>query len=126
MKKIFTFLTIFTLAISMLTACGSNEKEIKEALRGTWGYDVYATALGEKCHQIYKFSNDDTVEAAWINDDASSKNSFHMGTYKIEKDKIVITYPDREDITIEYSYNNGNLKLFDKGDGSLDNELHKD
>lgn len=49
-----------------------------------------------------------------------------MGTYKIEKDKIVITYPDREDTTIEYSYNNGNLKLFDKGDGSLDNELHKD
>lgn len=126
MKKVITIMLALVMVISTLTACGSsNAKEIAEELRGTWGYDKYASAVDEHCHQIYKFDGDGTVESGWINDEAPSKNSYHIGTYKIEGKKIIIEYNDgKESSTIEYSYNNGNLRLFDKGeDGSIEEEL---
>ena len=126
MKKIITILLALVMSISTLTACGSNTKEIEEELRGIWSYDKYASAVDEHCHQIYKFDGDGNVESSWVNDEAPSKNSHHTGTYKIEDKKIIIEYSDdAESSTIEYSHNNGNLKLFDKGDGSLEEELTK-
>ena len=127
MKKIITIMLALIMAISTLTACGSpNAKEIEEELRGTWSYDKYASAVDEHCHKIYKFKGDGKVESGWINHDAPSKNNYHSGTYKIKGKKIIIEYSDGEESsTIEYSYNNGNLKLFDKGDGSLEEELTK-
>ena len=128
MKKIISIVSVLAIIICMISGCTPNKDEIQEELRGTWSYSHYASAVREQCYQIYKFSGDGTVEAAWINEDAPSKSSYHEGTYTIKNKKIVIEYTDKSEANIiEYSYNNGNLKLFDKGtDGSLEKELKKD
>ena len=128
MKKIISIVSVLAIIICMVSGCSPNKEEIQEELRGTWSYSHYASAVGEQCYQIYKFSGDGTFEAAWVNEDSPSKSKYHEGTYTIKSKEIVLEYSDgSEDDIIEYSYNNGNLKLFDKGsDGSIEKELKKD
>lgn len=126
MKKSWKLFLVSAMCLFLLIGCGSKSEEIKEELRGTWSYDFYASAVDQHCHQIYEFSPD-SVEVSWINDEVPEKNTFHTGTYKIDenKKKISITFDDgSKSNIIEYSYNNGKLKLFDKGtDGSVEEEL---
>ena len=127
MKKAVCLLIAVMILICGLVGCGVNTEEVKSALTGTWGYYYNASAVEQDCYQLYQFSSDDTVVSAWVNEDAPSKSSKHMGTYKINNSTIVIDYSDgKKSDTIEYTFNEGTLKLTDKGsDGSTNNELIK-
>ncbi len=127
-KRIFSLVMIVLLCVVCLTGCsGSNTEEIKEELRGKWSYDFYASYVGQHCHQVYEFKGDGTFVSAWIVDEAPKKNSYHSGTYKIDGKRIVLTPDDGSTPNIiEFSYNNGVLKLFDKGtDGSVEEQLNR-
>lgn len=127
MKKIISILLILVLSASVLAGCGSNKEKIKEELRGTWSYDSYASFTNEHCHQVYEFHSDGTVDDSWIVDETPSKSSFKEAMYTIEKDYIAIIYLDgSKQAKIDYSFKNGELKLFDRGtDGSIEKELKK-
>ena len=103
-----------------LCACG-NTDDVKDAIRGEWSYSVSTDGT---CYQKFDFDKDGTVIVSWINSVANSRNSYHIGTYTIKKDTVVIKYDDgTEDKVLDYTYKNDKLTLFD--DGILNNELKK-
>ena len=130
MRKIICCALVLVLilgAVSSLSGCGADKQAVKEALIGKWGYYVYASVSGEDCYQIYQFDNDGTAASAWINADSSSKSTHNIGNYTIKDNVIEIRYSDgTKSSYIEYTFENGVLRLFDKGsDGSKSQELKK-
>ena len=126
MKKILTLLLVAVMCITCV-ACGAAKEDIKKELIGTWYYDSYASAVGEHCHQIYKFQDNDKVEVSWINDESPSKSSVKNAMYSVENDHITITYYDgSKSKTIDFTFENNKLKLIDRGtDGSISQKLTK-
>ena len=128
MKKIISILFVAVLCLSIFSGCGESKaeqeaklkEEIKEELRGEWSYDYYAVYVDEHCTKTYNFKGNGHVESSWVNIESPSKSSYHEGTYEIKDKTIEIKYNDgSEGDRIEFSYNNGNLKLFDNGDQEL-------
>ncbi len=122
-KKIISVILLISVCAIALASCGGSE--IKKELCGTWSYDFYAAFTKEHCHRIVKFDKDGTFEMNWINEESPSKSAYHEGTYKISDGKLVIEYNDGSQAPeIEYSYSDGNLRVFDVS-GSSTNEYYK-
>ena len=134
MKKVLLTLIAVVLCL-VLTGCSNNTQDIKSELRGTWMNDTYDKTFGYHIYKTYKFTLDG-VEM----DYRSGTDSWTIkgGTYEIKDGKILISFGGRESsyysglealyakqgTNIEYTYNNGNLRLFDKGpNNNIEDEL---
>lgn len=123
MKK---FLSLF-LVISMLcclTACGSKNNDVNNALQGKWV--AKWTAEGVNISRYYSFKNDSyTTGGRALFGELDTEN----GTYKINGNKVVLTPDDgSEGKSLDYTYNekSGELTLwwnddvmFEKGNTSV-------
>ncbi len=122
MKKITAVIIALSFCFPCLFSCGNNYDEIRDELRGTWGFDFEAyIGMG---HCTLEFTSNTVEYNCWYTGGYDSHYT-HNGTYEITKDEIIITYKTNNEIDkIDYSYNNGKLKLFYRGsDGSYNEEL---
>lgn len=125
MKKVLLTLIAVVLCL-VLTGCSNNTEEIKSELRGVWSYDIVDNTNKKHLTGTYEFGMDGSVHYMYKSSTDSSLNEYKWGSYEIKNGKIVIEYLVGDGTTIEYTYKNGNLRLFDKGSsGNLDRELKR-
>ena len=90
-------------------------------MQGRWSYSWYASAVGKQCLSVYEF-DDDEVKQVTVRDGVSG--DIKEGTYKIEKDKITVTF-DGYDEEFEYIFEDGDITLVRIGDGSVKDEYKR-
>lgn len=116
MRKFKSIALVLVLALFAVVAIGcANTEKVKEELCGGWGY--YVSSIDGPCYKIYVFSDDDTYESLWENENAPSKNSYSSGTYKITNSKIILTEEDGDKNELEYTFEDDELSI---ADGSHD------
>lgn len=104
MKKTIALILCLAIISLFLVSCGSVNNEIKNELCGTW-QAVYTLAK-----ITIEFRHDGTYYRNYIAPFASTSA---QGTYKIEKDKIILIKSDgSDDDEIEYTYNRNAGKLY--------------
>ena len=107
--KYFSLIILLALSLIIISSCGAPE-EVKNDIIGAWGCE-FSSGDGP-CYIFYIFSADGTYEYIFLNDNSPSKNSENNGTYKIKKDKIVLTeskYENKE--IIKYTFTDEKLSL---------------
>ena len=117
MKKCICVFLIALILVAMMVGC-STTTEVAKELYGSWGYLV--NSIDGPCYQFYIFSSDGTYQSIWDNQNAPRWSRENKGTYKIKNSEIILTDEEGDvDAIIEYTFNDGELKMVDTlGDGS--------
>ena len=104
MKKTIALVLCLAIISLFLVSCGSVNNEVKNELCGTWQAEYPLAKV------TIEFRFDGTYYKNYIAPFASNST---QGTYKIEKDKIILTKSDgSNDGEIEYTYNRNSGKLY--------------
>ena len=119
MKKIVALVLVLSICLA-LCACGVSKAKVEEDLQGGWEYVWYASAVGIYCFSYLEF-DDGIVTYTFIR---GQDTEVQYGTYKIKGKKILIELEDRE-MELSYSYEDDELVLVNKTDGSIENEYKK-
>lgn len=102
MKKITSVLSIIIIISILLCSCASNSSNVKAELVGTWAWE------SSSAYREFTFSSNGDYHSELVN---FLGTQFYEGTYKIEKDSIVINDSEGDPFKLPYSYNSDSGKL---------------
>ncbi len=121
MKKISVLLLAVLMCFTFCACGGFDAEEIDDALQGRWSYSWYASAIGKQCLSVYEF---DDGEVKQVTVRGGVEGDVKEGTYEITKDKIIVTFDGYEE-EFDYTFEDDELELVYRGDGSVENEYKR-